>query len=75
MNSIKRYLGIVWMLAGPAAIIFLLMQAANKLGNTATTHDWMQWGIIIFIFTPIAVGLVIFGWYAFKGEYDAFDDV
>ncbi len=71
MNSLKKYLGIVWMLAGPAAIIFLLIQAASKLTSTATTNEWMQWGIIIFIFTPVAIGLVIFGWYAFKGEYDA----
>ena len=28
------------------------------------------WVIIIAIFTPIAIGLVIFGWYAFRGEYD-----
>jgi hypothetical protein len=28
------------------------------------------WVIIIAIFTPIAVGLMIFGWYAFRGEYD-----
>lgn len=26
--------------------------------------------IIIGIFTPIAVGLMVFGWYAIKGEYD-----
>ncbi|MEY2639633.1 MAG: hypothetical protein RIR90_1115, partial [Bacteroidota bacterium] len=28
------------------------------------------WIIIITIFTPIAIGLVIFGYYAMKGEYD-----
>ena len=28
------------------------------------------WIIIIAIFTPIAIGLMIFGWYALKGEYD-----
>ncbi len=28
------------------------------------------WIIIISIFTPIAVGLMIFGWYGFRGEYD-----
>jgi hypothetical protein len=71
MNNIKKYLGILWMAAGPAAIIFLIIQAAKKLGNAATTtNDWLQWSIIIFIFTPIAIGLVIFGWYAWNGEYD-----
>jgi hypothetical protein len=28
------------------------------------------WIMIIAIFTPIGIGLVIFGWYAFRGEYD-----
>ncbi len=30
----------------------------------------VPWIIIITIFTPIAIGLTIFGWYAWKGEYD-----
>jgi hypothetical protein len=30
----------------------------------------MQWGIIILIFVPIAFGLVIFGYYSMRGEYD-----
>jgi hypothetical protein len=71
MNNIKKYLGILWMAAGPASIIFLITQAAKKLGNAAaTTNDWLQWSIIVFIFTPIAIGLVIFGWYSWNGEYD-----
>lgn len=75
MNNIKKYLGIVWMIAGPAAIIFLIIQAAEKLRlPNATSNDWLQWGIIIFIFAPIAVGLVIFGWYAWNGEYDKVEE-
>jgi hypothetical protein len=30
----------------------------------------LPWLIIILVFTPIAVGLVIFGYYSLKGEYD-----
>ena len=71
MNSIKRFLGIVWMLSGPGVIGFLLYQAARKLGAvTATTNDFLQWSIIILIFLPIALGFVIFGFYSMKGEYD-----
>ncbi len=71
MNSLKKYLGIVWMLLGPAAIAFLIWQAAEKLSKpTATSDEWIQWSIIIFIFTPIAIGMVIFGWYAWNKEYD-----
>jgi len=75
MNSIKKYLGVVWMLLGPAAIAFLIWQASKKLTlATATTNDWLQWCIIIFIFTPVAIGMVIFGWYAWKNEYDHIEE-
>ncbi|MCC7464954.1 MAG: hypothetical protein IT261_01715 [Saprospiraceae bacterium] len=30
----------------------------------------MFWYIIIPIFLPIILGLLLFGWYAWKGEYD-----
>lgn len=32
MNLIKKLLGIIWMLLGPAAIIFMIWQAADKVG-------------------------------------------
>lgn len=71
MNSLKKYLGIVWMMLGPAAIFFLIWQASKKLSKpTATSDEWIQWSIIIFIFTPIAIGMIIFGWYAWNKEYD-----
>jgi Zn-dependent protease with chaperone function len=71
MNDLKKYLGVAWMLLGPAAIAFLVQQAYSQLsGPKGTTDAWIQWSIIIFIFTPIAVGMVIFGWYAWKREYE-----
>ncbi len=72
MNSIKKILGIVWMLAGPL-VIFLLLKGAFTYIDTAGKKDINNpiiWIIIIFIFTPISIGLTIFGWYAFKNEYD-----
>ncbi len=30
----------------------------------------IQWGVFVVVFIPIAVGLMIFGYYAIKGEYD-----
>jgi hypothetical protein len=75
MNSLKKYLGIVWMLLGPGAIAFLVWQASQKLSTPkATTDEWVQWGIIIFIFTPVAIGMVIFGWYAWQKEYDHMEE-
>jgi hypothetical protein len=71
MSTLKKYLGIVWMLIAPIAVYFLVSQAADKLSRpTSTFNDWLQWGIIILIFLPIAVAFCIFGWYAWKGEYD-----
>lgn len=53
------------------------IKITNALGETAKTmaeaaklNIEMQWGIIIIIFVPIAFGLMIFGYYSFKGEYD-----
>jgi hypothetical protein len=74
MNTLKKTLGIFWMILGPASILFLFMQAMDKVGlaaeGVAKTNTALQWGIILFIFIPISAGLVIFGYYAFKGEYD-----
>lgn len=75
MNKIKKYLGVVWMLLGPAAIIMLVWQAVRKLSvPSATTDEWLQWSIIVFIFTPCAIGMVVFGWYAWQNEYDHMED-
>jgi hypothetical protein len=74
MNAIKKALGILWILIGPVSIIFMFMQAVEKVGlaaeGVAKTNTALQWGIILFIFIPISAGLVIFGYYAMKGEYD-----
>jgi len=74
MNALKKGLGLFWMLLGPASIIFMFLQALDKVGlapeGVAKTNTALQWGIILFIFIPISAGLVIFGYYAFKGEYD-----
>ena len=74
MNGLKKALGLLWIILGPASIIFMFMQAVDKVGlapdGFAKTNTALQWGIILFIFIPISAGLVIFGWYALKGEYD-----
>ena len=78
MNRLKKVLGIFWMLLAPLSIIFLLLQAIEKVGlaeeGVAKTNTALQWGIILFIFIPISAGLVIFGYYAMKGEYDQLPD-
>jgi len=71
MNIIKRILGIVWMLAGPGILFYLVSEAIKKNSlPTSSANDLLQWGIIIGIFIPIGVGFMIFGFYSLKGEYD-----
>jgi hypothetical protein len=71
MDSIKRFLGLIWMALGPIAICALLYSAYITIDPTgkAEINKPLPWIIIILIFTPIAIGLSIFGWYAWKGEY------
>jgi purine-cytosine permease-like protein len=72
MNKLKRYAGVVWIIAGPLIFILLIMAAWYNIDSTGTKdiNKPIPWIIIIGIFSPIVIGLVIFGWYALKGEYD-----
>ena len=52
-------------------IYFLVTGALNNIGaGTKDINKPIPWIIIIVIFTPIAIGLMIFGFYSLKGEYD-----
>ena len=76
MNLLKKIMGFVWMIIAPVVIYFLVTSAIHNIydfSSTVTKGDInkpMPWIIIITIFTPIAIGLMIFGYYALKGEYD-----
>lgn len=72
MNLLKRMLGFVWMIFAPVVIYFLVMGAVHNINSTGTKdiNKPVPWVIIILIFTPIAIGLMIFGYYALRGEYD-----
>ena len=71
MHTLKKIMGIVLMLLAPIVIYYLLNGAFHNIGNGAKDiNKPVPWIIIITIFTPIAVGLMIFGYYSFKGEYD-----
>lgn len=73
MNALKKYLGLIWIVLGPVAIAILIWGAATNIdaAGKADINKPLPWIIIIAIFTPIAVGLTIFGWYAWKGEYNS----
>ena len=72
MNAFKRYLGILILLIAPFVIYELINGAVQNIdaNGKKDINNPVIWIIIITIFTPIAIGLVIFGWYAFRGEYD-----
>ena len=72
LDRIKRILGLIWMVIGPIAIIVLVISAIRNIDPKVEgdIHQPLPWIIIIAIFTPVAIGLTIFGWYAWKGEYD-----
>ena len=71
MNQIKKLMGLVWMIIAPVIIFLLISGAVNNIGHgSKDINKPIPWIIIITIFTPIAAGLMIFGYYAIKGEYD-----
>ncbi len=72
MTAIKRFLGIFWLLIAPLIIYALVNGAAIHIDphGKKDINNPVIWIIILLIFTPIAIGLMIFGWYAFRGDYD-----
>lgn len=71
MNILKKIMGFVWMIIAPVIIYFLVSGAIHNIGHgTKDINKPIPWIIIVTIFTPIALGLMIFGWYSIKGEYD-----
>ena len=69
MNALKKYLGIVWIILGPVAIYYLIKTGAAEIARKPGIDTKIQWGVFVIVFIPIAIGLVLFGLYAFKNEY------
>lgn len=79
MNTIKRVLGFVWIILGPLVLFYLVKTAAAEIAaaemaKKPVLDTWIEWGVFIVVFIPIAVGLVLFGYYALKGEYENITD-
>ena len=70
MNQLKRLLGIVWMLVAPLAIFYLVKTALHEIARKPEIDTKIQWLVFVIVFIPIAVGLFLFGYFAWKGEYD-----
>jgi hypothetical protein len=72
MAAFKRYFGLILLLIAPFVLYELINGAIDNI-DTAGKKDINNpviWIMIIAIFAPIGLGLIIFGWYAFRGEYD-----
>jgi purine-cytosine permease-like protein len=69
MNELKKYAGIVWILLGPVAIYYLIRTASQEITKKPVLDTKIQWVVFVVIFIPIAIGIMIFGYYALKGEY------
>lgn len=71
MNKLRRILGIVWIILGIAAGYYLIVSQAIPKFNSEKSEDLIPALIYAFILTPIIVGgLLLFGKYAWQGEYD-----
>jgi len=70
MNQLKRLTGIIWILLGPVCVYYLIKTAAAEIAQKPLIDTKIQWGVFVVVFIPIAVGIVLFGYYALKGEYD-----
>jgi amino acid transporter len=70
MNSIKKYIGIVWIALAAVVAYYSIGIFGSKL--TSGKQDDLVFGIIIFfVLLPLVVtGLTIFGWYAMTNEYE-----
>jgi purine-cytosine permease-like protein len=72
MNAFKKYFGLIFLVLAPLIIYELVSGAIKNIdtGKKEIINSSVNWIVIISIFTPVAIGLIIFGWYAFRGEYD-----
>jgi len=75
MNAVKRILGTLWIVLGIATLIYLIKTGISEIARNPLPATKVQWGTFIVIFIPIAIGLVLFGYYALKGEYDTENSV
>ncbi len=70
MNTLKRYLGILWVIIGPLAIYYLIATAQSEILKKPVIDTKIQWGVFIVVFYPIVIGFILFGLYALEGNYD-----
>ncbi len=69
METLKKYLGIVWILLGLYVGYDRIRDSMTKIGSENLEDRVFGW-VILLVLTPIIVGgLILFGKYALEGEY------
>lgn len=69
MESLKKYLGIFWILLGIYVGYAQITDSLTKIGSDKLEDRVFGW-IILCVLVPIVVGgLILFGKYALAGEY------
>ncbi len=53
-----------------AVVAAATSEKARAVAEAARTNTTLQWGIIVIIFVPVAIGLIIFGKFSLQGEYN-----
>jgi MFS family permease len=69
LDVLKKGLGIIWIVLAPVTLFFLLKTAIAEIDRNPILSTKIQWSAFVIIYIPIAVGLVLFGYYALKGAY------
>ncbi|UTA69831.1 DUF6814 family protein [Emticicia sp. 21SJ11W-3] len=73
MNALRKILGIIWIVIGVSAGIYLIYFQAVPLWKTGG-NDLVPAIIYTFILAPIiSLGMSIFGYYAWQGDYSTKD--
>lgn len=68
--KIQQLLGILWIILGLLAGIYLIGSQAIPKFNSHVQSDWILAIIYTFILSPLICGsFILFGYYALKGEY------
>lgn len=70
METLKKYLGIVWIGLGLYVGYDRITDSLTKISSDQLEDRVFGW-VLLLVLTPIVVvGLVLFGKYALDGEYD-----
>lgn len=71
MNTLKRFLGIIWLALAVAAAYFCIFEFGYPKFVSGKQEDLVFGIIILFVLTPLIVlGLGTFGYFALIGQYD-----